>query len=889
ESDTGAADDDNLTRLDNADAASTLKFIVAGVSNQAVVRVYADGVVIGVATASGGTVTVTTDGTTTLSDGEHQFTATQTIGGAESEPSATLTVAIDTIPPAAIESTAPEYAQVSVLYAFDANSPDESGQGILYSLRSAPNGMTIDPATGQIAWTPTADQDGPHQFEIVVSDAAGNESSQTVNVTVLGEISAYPDTYTVVEDDVLTVSAEAGVLTNDDPEEQFGPLTVSLIAGPSHGELVLNEDGSFTYTPDDDFFGTDTFTYRATNGDKLSNIALVTITVTNVNDSPVGQEDAYTTVEDTTLALTAANGVLANDSDPDDDVLTAILVAGPSHGTLTLNANGSFAYTPNADYHGADSFTYRASDGTLQSDPVTVTISVTEVDDPPIAVNDAYTVNEEQVLTVTTANGVLTNDTDSDTLHANLTTVLVTNPSHGSVTLNADGSFTYTPTANFAGTDTFTYRTSDGTSTSTPATVTITVLNVADPPVAVNDSLTAVNTGATHVLNVLANDSDPDTGDTLTLVSVTQGSNGGAVAVSGGSVNYTPTTGFVGQETFTYTIRDNAGQQATATVTVTVAADTSTGNASIAGFVYLDANGNSAKNTGEVGVPGVLVTLVGTTTGGSSVTRTVLTGDDGSFLFNNLAAGTYSLSETQPTALKDGLDSASDTAAVVGNDSIGNIVLTAGEAHTGNLFGESALLAKYVSIRMFLASTPPTQVWLREMVACGEEDAGNDELANEIRDGSQTIENVAPVAVANTYATTKGTTLTVNTASGVLANDTDADGDALSAVLVTGPTSGTLSLAANGSFTYVPTASFTGTVTFTYRAQDGTFSSNIATVTITVQATNAAPTAVNNAYSVNEDNTLTVAASTGVLANDTDPDDDTLSAVLVAGTSHGTV
>ncbi|NLE37509.1 MAG: tandem-95 repeat protein, partial [Pirellulaceae bacterium] len=531
----------------------------------------------------------------------------------------------------------------------------------------------------------------------------------------------------------------------------------------------------------------------------------------------------------------------------------------------------------------------RASDGTLQSDPVTVTITVTAVDDPPVALNDAYTMSEDQVLTVTAANGVLINDTDSDTPHANLTAVLVANPSHGTVTLNANGSFTYTPSANFAGTDTFTYRASDGTSNSSPATVTITVLNVADPPVAVNDSLAVVNTGATHVLNVLANDYDPDPGDAITLVSVTQGSSGGAVAVSGGSVNYTPTTGFVGQETFTYTIRDNDGQQATATVTVTVTADTSAGNASIAGFAYLDANGDGAKNTVEVGIPGVLVTLTGTTTGGSSVTRTVLTGDDGSFVFANLAAGTYSLAETQPAALKDGLDSASDTAAVVGNDSIGNIVLAAGQARTGYLFGEQALLTKYVTIRMFLASTPPTEVWLREVVACGEDDAGNDDLAAQIRDGSQTIENVAPVAVANSYSTTQGTTLTVNAASGVLANDTDADGDTLSAILVTGPASGTLSLAANGSFTYVPTASFTGTVSFTYRAQDGVFSSNIATVTITVQATAAAPTAVNNAYSVNEDNTLTVATSTGVLANDTDPNGDSLSAVLVAGASHGTV
>ena len=120
----------------------------------------------------------------------------------------------------------------------------------------------------------------------------------------------------------------------------------------------------------------------------------MTITVTAVNDAPVAADDAYSTAEDTALTV-AAPGVLGNDTDPDGDPLTAVLVSGPSHGTLTLNADGSFTYTPAANFNGTDSFTYRASDGTADSNLATVTITVTAVNDAPAATDDAYSTAED--------------------------------------------------------------------------------------------------------------------------------------------------------------------------------------------------------------------------------------------------------------------------------------------------------------------------------------------------------------------------------------------------------------------------------------------------------------------------------------------------------------
>src|SRR5207247_4119985 len=163
--------------------------------------------------------------------------------------------------------------------------------------------------------------------------------------------------------------------------------------------------------------------------------------------------NGYSTPEEAPLSVTSASGVLMNDTDVDGDTLTAVLVAGPAHGTLTFNANGSFTYTPAANYNGADSFTYKARDpsGAL-SNVATVSLTITPVNDPPVAANESYTTAEEARLTVA-APGVLANDTDVD--GDALTAALASGPAHGTLTLNSNGSFTYTPAAAYNGPDTF--------------------------------------------------------------------------------------------------------------------------------------------------------------------------------------------------------------------------------------------------------------------------------------------------------------------------------------------------------------------------------------------------------------------------------------------------
>ena len=897
-SDTGLYDDDDLTNRNNADTDTTLAFLISGVTDGAEVHVYCDGVEIGTATASGTTVTVTTDGQTEITDGEHAFTATQEIDGVESDASDSLTVTIDTDAPAAIASTAPDIAEILVEYTFDADSPDEGETGLRYSLSGAPDGMSIDTQTGVISWTPTAEQGAPQLFDIIVVDAAGNQAIQTVDMTVLGEPPAYADSYATYEEETLTVDADSGLLLNDDPDDEYGTLTASLVDGAAHGTVTVGTDGSFTYIPQTDFYGTDSFTYKVTAGSYTSNVVKVTITVVGVQEAPVGTEDEYSVDEDGTLTVDADAGVLANDSDVDGDELTAAVSVYPSHGTLQFYSDGSFEYKPEGNYAGTDSFTYILSDGTVSTDPITVTIAVDEVDDAPVGEDDEYTMDEDDTLSVDADTGVLANDTDEDS--DTLTADLVDEPEHGSISFDADGSFTYEPDEDFVGTDTFTYTVSDDTTTSDEITVTITVENVSDAPVAEDDDFDVDNDGVVNVLDVLENDSDPDASESFAIVSVTQGSDGGTVAIIGDELLYTPEAGFTGTETFTYTIQDEAGNEATATITMTVEAGSNTGetgDSSLSGYVYIDTDGNGEFGGQEMGLSGVLVTLTGTTDAGNAVSRQRLTDDDGHYSFDDLPSGTYKLTENQPAIMVDGADSSSVSGAVVGNDVISNIVLGDAESFDANNFGELRVRPAYLTVRMFFASTSLRE-YFRTLVACGEQHAGNTTLATAISDGdtiygtdsdngNNTDSNATPTGDEDEYTLDEDETLTVDATDGVLENDSDDDDDTLSAALVDGPSHGTLSLQSDGSFEYVPDANFSGTDTFTYVVYDGTAISEPVTVTLAVEAVDDAPVAAADEYSVDENTTLAVDASEGVLKNDIDDDGDDLSAVLVTDVQHG--
>ena len=321
-------------------------------------------------------------------------------------------------------------------------------------------------------YTPKTGSASP-TFAPGTSTVGPSTSTVTLNVALVNNApDAVDDAYSTNEDTPLTVST-GGVLSND-TDAEGDTLTAAVATGPANGTLALSSDGTFTYTPNAEFNGADSFTYTASDSLGASDTATVAIDVGTVNDAPVANDDSYATGEDTALTVSPVDGVLANDTDVDGDALSAAVVTGPSNGSLTLNADGSFTYTPNANFNGADSFTYTASDGLGGSDTATVSITVNAVNDAPAAANDAYSHSGSDTALVVVAPGVLGNDSDP-VEGSPLTASLRSGPSKGTLTLNADGSFTYKANEDFVGTDSFTYVANDGSADSNVATVTITV------------------------------------------------------------------------------------------------------------------------------------------------------------------------------------------------------------------------------------------------------------------------------------------------------------------------------------------------------------------------------------------------------------------------------
>ena len=361
----------------------------------------------------------------------------------------------------------------------------------------------------RVRYTPNPDFFGEDRFTYVASNEQGNLAQATVTVTVR-EVNKPPQITSLTGDtsgergSTFTFSATATDRNAGDVitfSWNFGDGSAAevgqALAMVSH---VYTVEGVFTLvlTVNDDA--------GATDADTLT----VTVTGPPMSQDPVAINDRYTVDEGGTLTVDDAGGVLANDTSPKGTGLTATLTANVTHGTLTFNSDGSFTYEHDGSETSDDTFRYRANDGTDTSNEAVVRIDITEINDRPVAIDDSYSVDQDTTLTVDASEGVLANDSDADNDLDDLSASLATGVTNGSLTLNEGGSFTYTPETGFFGSDSFTYRVSDGQIFSTPATVTIQVNQEDNEPPEVTPPADQNNVeGETVSLQIQATDSDP--------------------------------------------------------------------------------------------------------------------------------------------------------------------------------------------------------------------------------------------------------------------------------------------------------------------------------------------------------------------------------------------
>jgi hypothetical protein len=484
------------------------------------------------------------------------------------------------------------------------------------SFTSGSNGIVTNMGGGVLKYTPVTNFTGTDTFTYTVTDANGLTDTALVTVFVdAGNIApmAVADSYTTNESTALTISSP-GVLANDiDPNGDSIVARLNASGGPTHGTLTLNLNGSFTYTPTAGFHGTDSFIYYADDGSFNSNEVLVTITIGAVNDAPENTVPGPQSVnEDTGLVFSSANGNAISISDPDADPNAVRVTISVTNGTLTLTgiagltfnsgSNGAGAmtvtgtitninaalngliYNPAANFNGPVTLSIITNDlgnsgsGGALSDTDTVAITVNPINDPPVANNQTVNTNEDTAVSIT----LVATDIDS----AGLTYSIVLNPLHGVLSQTSEGVYTYTPNANYNGTDTFTFKANDGTLDSNVATVTVNVLPVNDAPT-VSGALAITNqhTPVTVTLSGADIDGDPITFRITALPangSLYVGSNtsghlitagdmsGGGYAISGAQVTYLPGGEFFGNDSFAFVSFDGQASSTSANASITV-------------------------------------------------------------------------------------------------------------------------------------------------------------------------------------------------------------------------------------------------------------------------------------------------------------------------------
>ena len=687
-------------------------------------------------------------------------------------------------------------------------------------------------------------------------------------------------------------------------------MTATLVSGPAKGTLALAANGAFTYTPNAGAFGSDSFTYRATDSSGASGAnSTATVTLAIAGSPAVANSAVYASKEDQPLTVTAALGLLPKSSDPNNLPMQATLVSGPAKGNLTLNADGSFTYTPNVGTFGADSFVYQVSDanGPGSTAAVTLNVAATRLS----TAGDSYTGAKGTPLVVTAAKGVLANDADPAGLA--MTASVITGPTHGTLALNGDGSFTYTPAAGSYGADSFVYKASDSSGASSTATV---ALTVAPAPISAKvNSYTGTENQALSIaapLGVLGNDIDSN--GLMMTASLTLAPNNGTVAFNAdGSFVYTPNTGYVGSDSFSYQAADSAGAVSASTRVVLTITSLPTNAVADAYTVLANqtdkitpAQGVLANDTDPNGKP-LTASLMTAAANGSVVVNA-----DGSFSYTPTANYTgndsfvYKATDTQgavsnalvtlsvvssltphaPGAVADSYTTAQGVAlvasaskGVLANDTDANNLALIASLISGPSKGTVALNADGS-----FSYTPNTGVYGTDSFTYKNADAL---AAGNIATVTIGITAPPPFVAANSYSLKQDQNLTINAASGVLANDTDPDHLALTASLASNPGKGSVTLNANGAFIYTPNQGAYGTDSFTYMATNSAGSAATATVTLAIAPT--APNATTNSYALLQGGSLTTTAAQGVLANDTDTNGLTMTASVVSGPSKGSL
>ncbi|MBC6473471.1 MAG: tandem-95 repeat protein [Hormoscilla sp. GM102CHS1] len=828
-------------------------------------------------------------------------------------------------PPVAADDSAVTTSATDVSIDVLANDTDADGDSLSISSigTETPNGGTLSLSGNEVVYTPEATFSGTDSFTYSITDSQGGNNSATVSVTVIANQGpmAANDNETVS----ITGTSTINVLSNDsDPNITIGDrLSVTGAGGNSQGlgEIAV-VNGNVIYTPTQnlgpDFTTTDTFTYTIQDLAGVTSTATVTLKLGGPQP-PSAANDTTTTLQGFAVTIP----VLENDTLIDGGTLSITSVSDPANGSASINNNGTadtaddrIVYTPDSTFVGTEIFTYSITDGQGSSDSAHVVVTVSE-NLPPVAVNDTETIPLRGSSTV----DVLDNDSDPNAGDGFSVTGVSGNAisPFGSVTVT-DGQAIYTPNPDlgpsFIGMDSFTYTIQDSAGVADSATVTLTI-GGNQPPDAVNDMTTAV-VAIPVTIDVLKNDSDPDSSDdTLSITGVGGAANGTVTINDNGTptissddvVIYTTTnTTFTGTDSFIYSVTDGdgtSGATVSATVNVTVVAndaptpmpDTATALPTSSSTIDVLSNDTDA-NMGDI----LSVTGVGSQTndaaGNVALTdgQVIYTSSGSMENFMATDSFTYTVSDlagnTATSAVTVTVGGPQPPIANADSVTIVNKTTTLSAELTGNDSDPEddrfSIVGVGTPANGGMATVVDSQVIYTAMTTMG-----TDTFTYSIADDTGTDSATVTVNIEPSQAPMPANDITTIPQAGtatvpVLANDMDPDSPADILQLVPGlsmPINGTASQSGNNVM-YVPNADFMGVDRFTYSITDGFGGTASATVHVRVGG-NQPPVADNVMATAIE----AIPVMIDVLQNVSDPDssNDTFSITDVGGAANGTV
>jgi VCBS repeat-containing protein len=755
---------------------------------------------------------------------------------------------------------------------------------ILLNTLTEPAHGTLTGSGASLVYTPDLNYVGSDSFTFKVNDGTLDSNTATISIKV-DEINDAPEAYdqaiSTDEDTPLNIT-----LTGFDVDgDLLTFILLNTLTEPAHGTLT-GSGASLVYTPDLNYVGSDSFTFKVNDGTLDSIFATISISVGVVNDAPEAYDQAISTDEDTPLNITLTG------LDADGDLLTYILLntlTEPAHGTLT-GSGASLVYTPDLNYVGSDSFTFKVNDGTLDSNFATISIKVDAVNDAPVADDQNLSTPEDTTLGITLT-GM---DIDGDLLTYILLNTLI-EPAHGTLT-GSGASLVYTPDLNYVGFDSFTFKVNDGTLDSVYATIQIKVTAVNDAPVADDQNL---STPEDTTLNITLTGLDAD-GDLLTyiLLNTLVEPAHGTLTGSGASLVYTPDLNYVGFDSFTFKVNDGTLDSVYATIQIKVTAVNDAPVADDDSF-SVEEGGTYEDDVFALDPDGDLLTyflVVGPLHG------RVDFNPNGSYLYTH--DGGETLVDSFTFRANDGtIDSnvatisinigVENDAPVANNqtlstpeDTLLNIILT-GLDVDGDVL--SYVLVNFLTepAHGTLTGTGANLQYVPDSNYFGP-----DSFTFKVNDGivdsnvatisiTVTPLNDAPVANGDSFALLRGA-LHNGT---LIVSDVDLT-DTMTYIIVSGPTYGTVLINPDGTYRYTHNGTNALPDSFTYKVNDGSVDSNVATVSITVTVLpliNTPPGTLPEAITLDEGASLTDAVG-GFDANG-----DPISFVLVSDVVNGTL